>query len=286
VEFSAPKLLYGNNLQEVEDKDFESVIWQLNEVLKEMAVETTTEALANASVSAMHYSKNIILEGRRTCMQILGEVHKSNLNGKLDYEWRSFKNGGEAVRFHCNSHELIFYNKVKDMEKGNLSPKRSIGGGGTIAEGSPFYNKEILRIEARLNKPGILRKKLERSGCKVEEEMKFKDLFSADTSKAVLSHFWSIIKGNMPLRVSERNSAADIFFAAAGLKIFFRLQLTAFILIVNELGISPIKELLGAKEDPRKFNELSNAVGAIKEKLKYSPFDNVDKALNAFITLK
>jgi hypothetical protein len=285
VEFSAPKFLYGNNLQELEDSDFDAVIVQLQAVLKEMAVETSTGALDNAAMSAIHYSKNIILEDGLTCRQVLGEIAKSNLTDKLDCDWRSFKNGGEAVKFHCNEYELAFYDKVKDMEHANLSVKRSIGGdGGVIAEGSEFYNKEILRVEARLNKPRILRDILSRSGCEVET--KFQDLFSAGISKAVLNYFWEIIKSNMPLRVPEQDNAADIFYATAGQKNIYRLQQTAFVLLAKELGIRAVKDLIATKKDRRQFTDLLKDTAALKAKFKFSPFASITEALRRFIPLK
>src|SRR3989344_2060656 len=57
MEFSVPKLLYLNNLEELEDKDFPTVIEALQERLRTMGVIVTKSVLQNASVSSAHFSK-------------------------------------------------------------------------------------------------------------------------------------------------------------------------------------------------------------------------------------
>ncbi len=49
VELSLPKLLFGNNVDELCYKDFPAIIKKLISVLHEMGIETTAEALENAS---------------------------------------------------------------------------------------------------------------------------------------------------------------------------------------------------------------------------------------------
>ena len=38
IEFSAPKLLFGNNLEELEEADFDKIINKLQEIIKEREV--------------------------------------------------------------------------------------------------------------------------------------------------------------------------------------------------------------------------------------------------------
>ena len=56
IEFSAPKLLYLNNLDELEEKDFPDVIETLQARLKTMGVIVTQRVLQDASVSSVHFS--------------------------------------------------------------------------------------------------------------------------------------------------------------------------------------------------------------------------------------
>lgn len=61
IEFSIPKLLFGNNFDELTDKDFPAVIQKLQLILKDMGVHVFEDCLINAPVSLVHYSKNIPL---------------------------------------------------------------------------------------------------------------------------------------------------------------------------------------------------------------------------------
>lgn len=61
IEFSIPKLLYGNNFDELEDDDFTLVISKLKQSLRDMGVIVSEPVLINAQVSAIHFSKNIPL---------------------------------------------------------------------------------------------------------------------------------------------------------------------------------------------------------------------------------
>ena len=53
IEFSAPKLLFGNNFEELQYKDRMPVIMQLVGALEQMGIITTAETIANAPVSAL-----------------------------------------------------------------------------------------------------------------------------------------------------------------------------------------------------------------------------------------
>jgi hypothetical protein len=54
VEFSAPKLLLGNNFDELESHDFGKVLYKLHGRLKEMGVRVAADVLRYARVSAIH----------------------------------------------------------------------------------------------------------------------------------------------------------------------------------------------------------------------------------------
>ena len=61
IELSLSKLLYGNNFEELQDTDFDLIIDKLQKALKDMGIRVFRELLIKAPVSAVHYSKNIIL---------------------------------------------------------------------------------------------------------------------------------------------------------------------------------------------------------------------------------
>jgi len=62
MEFSAPKLLYLNNLEELQNNDFSKIIEILQERLKTMGILITKSILENAPISSVDFSKNIKLK--------------------------------------------------------------------------------------------------------------------------------------------------------------------------------------------------------------------------------
>ena len=126
VEFSIPKLLYGNNFAEVADDDFTGIIKKLRDKLEEMGVYATIFQLRRAEVSAIHYSKNIILEEFMTSSMIINELKKINLTKRLDLSNTDFRNEGNVLHYHANSYEVVFYDKMKDMQQSLTSEKRAI----------------------------------------------------------------------------------------------------------------------------------------------------------------
>src|SRR5688572_23180091 len=84
VEFSAPKLIFGNNFDEVGSQDFNIVVVTLRDKLASMDVRVSEDALRGAGVSAVHYGKNIPITDYSNCSIILRELTKVDLSRRLD----------------------------------------------------------------------------------------------------------------------------------------------------------------------------------------------------------
>jgi hypothetical protein len=125
IEFSIPKLIYGNNFDELTDKDFPAVIQKLKAVLKEMGVRVFEHFLINAPVSSVHYSKNIALTDYTTPYTYLEQLTKLNINKRLDTNRTDFRNEGHSFKYRANSFEIVFYDKIKDLQQAKISEKRA-----------------------------------------------------------------------------------------------------------------------------------------------------------------
>jgi len=77
IELSLPKLLFGNNFDELSDENFEAVTSLLRLKLKEMGVMVFTKVLENAPVSAIHYSKNIPLTDGTTPHFLISKIKEA-----------------------------------------------------------------------------------------------------------------------------------------------------------------------------------------------------------------
>ena len=108
VEFSAPKMLYGNNLDEVEESDLEALIIAVQEKLKLMGVLVEEDIIRQAKVSSFHPSKNTQLTEGYTAIGVMKELSKINLSMKLDLDDKQFNNGGHCLQYYSNSHFILF----------------------------------------------------------------------------------------------------------------------------------------------------------------------------------
>ncbi len=79
IEFSPPKLLYKNNLDELDEPQFDDVVKALRERLGQMGVKVLTQGIENAMVSAVHYSKNIQLQDGYTAQYVIGELLRTTM---------------------------------------------------------------------------------------------------------------------------------------------------------------------------------------------------------------
>jgi hypothetical protein len=85
VEFSVPKLLFKNNLDELEEKDFDEVISILKERMMRMGIAVPEKYLRFAPVSAVHFSKNIQLTDGFTSQYVLSELSKIDIRKSFDF---------------------------------------------------------------------------------------------------------------------------------------------------------------------------------------------------------
>lgn len=116
IEFSVPKLLYGNNVDEVTDGDFPEIVKLLRERLADLGVIVSDRTIREAKVSTFHPSKNIILSNKYTVSEVLNELSKVNLTQKMELTKQTFYNG-EALQFWSQTHSLAIYDKKRDYCK-------------------------------------------------------------------------------------------------------------------------------------------------------------------------
>ena len=80
VEFSAPKMLFGNNFDELQASDFEALLTNLQAALQELlGHKFFTAQLAHADVSVWHPSKNIVFLDYISCQTILNMIGKMKI---------------------------------------------------------------------------------------------------------------------------------------------------------------------------------------------------------------
>lgn len=251
IEFSVPKLLFGNNFDELTDTDFPLVIQKLQAILKEMGVYVFEDNLIKAPVSSVHYSKNIPLTDYTTPYTYIIQLSKLNINQRLDTNKTDFRNEGHSFKYRANSFEIVFYDKIRDLKQAKTSEKRAeekdnalqLGLFDTLDKMKPF---EVLRIEIRLNK----RQKINQILRKIDNEVEptFINIFKQDTAKAVLLHYLNEIEDAYPpLLTYEYNGPkkffTDFLILNPKAKLTTSLKMLGLKMLLEELGVREFREV-------------------------------------------
>ncbi|MDP2643266.1 MAG: hypothetical protein Q8P62_05480 [Candidatus Peregrinibacteria bacterium] len=297
IEFSAPKLLFGNNFDELAQQDFQKVVQTLNCKLKEMGVVVGLDNLARAPVSAVHYSKNVALDDFTSVSMIISELAKVDVNQRMDISESKYRNSGHCLHYHADSFEVVFYDKLKDLEQANKSPKRAIENDNycqmniydEISKIKPF---EVFRMEVRLGNATKIRQLFKKVGS--DTKLVFNEVFNRDVSQKVLLHFWEQVDAGLSVFKMDATSPCDLLRGIKKNNPTMRpsklLKLIGAIVLIKEVGYRPLREALGIKSrDANVWYSLKKelkSVDQLKITDKYKSILKVKDALKAFIPLR
>jgi hypothetical protein len=211
IELSLPKLIFGNNFNELQYKDFKGIITKLHKALKEMGIETTQEALAQAPVLAIHYSKNIKLTDGSTPYLYIQKLKEASMRLSIDVNQTDYRNEGHAYKWHTDAYEIVFYDKIRDLEKAKAQPKRALEKDNSLQlhllqKFQKRHMLEILRMEVRLNRRETMRKLFKKLGIKTD--LTFKKLFKPAISKKVLLYYLEELESKRPLLIDYKSADA------------------------------------------------------------------------------
>lgn len=217
IELSLPKLFFGNNFEELTQKQFPDLAQKLCSVLHTMGITTNIETLASASVSGIHFSKNIPLTDGSIAYHYISKIKEANASLSLDINQTDYRNAGHSYRWHSNAYELVFYDKIRDLEQAKKSDKRSMEKDNAIQLHlyDKLHNKkmfEVLRMEARLNNKRKIQQLLKKLDIKAQ--LTFKGLFKTNIARKVLLHYLDEIEGaRPPLLDFKANSIKSLLVA-------------------------------------------------------------------------
>jgi len=249
IEFSIPKLIYGNNLDELTDDDFDSVIQKLHDRLGEMGVEIWPVDLRNAPVSSIHYSKNIPLLDGTSPSYLIGKLAQSDPKKFLDVTKVEYRNGGLVLKWHANSYEVTFYDKLKDYSASKRSSKRSIENDhakqmGLFVDLNNRQLFELLRMEIRLGSRAKIRQMLKKFG--IFEDLRFKALFSSEISQKVLQHYIDEVERARIFLHDKKDPVdllAELIMHNPTVKPRTHLQMIGLSTVLKDTGIRELKNM-------------------------------------------
>lgn len=181
IEFSAAKMAFGNNLDELDEGMLDDVLDELCARLVRMGLQPRKRALKYAKVMKIDYSKNFIFIGGHTAANAISHMNRANVSRRLKHAKIVYRNGGMHMSARTKSYSVELYDKVAEL-------KHDLGVG-VLEKLGLAHN--VLRLEVRLAN----RAKVNRLFDKLAfgKDPTFKEAFSMETSRAVLSHYWNEI---------------------------------------------------------------------------------------------
>ena len=293
VELSLPKLLYGNNFNELQYKDFKTITSKLATTLTTMGVIVKAEDLADAPVLAIHYSKNIALTDGSTPYHYINKIKEANVRFSLDTNQTDYRNEGHSYKWHCNSYEVIFYDKIKDLKKARQSSKRAIEKDNELQQHlfktfERRYKLEYLRMEVRLNKRAKI-KQLFKS-LQVNADLTFKKLFKPAIAKKVLLYYLDELERNRSPLLNfkagdDKTFLAQLSFDNPAITPKQAIMLLGFKKALEAAPLRELKTIIG-KNKPQSWYRLINDTKNIKLPNMHNPFKEIRKCIEEFKTNK
>lgn len=193
VEFSAPKIVFNNNFDELADGDFSKLCKNLSKLLRSLGVVVAQETLQTAQVNTIHYSKNIVLTDGRLARMLVRELSKANVSTRRQHKTKTYSNDGEAMYFHTNKWAFVAYDKLAELRRSRLSTKGLFEKDyycqlSLFDEYTPSTPYEVIRLEARYSDRKTIKANLKRAGVSLSDELTFIELYSEHTAKTLLLH--------------------------------------------------------------------------------------------------
>ena len=263
IEFSAAKMIFKNNLQEISESHYKNILENLEQAITPMGITVSKEILEKAEVRTFHPSKNIHITGGYFVMDILKDFAKINLTEKMEFDHKDYRNNGHGLQLRAETHALTFYDKIQDLEK---SEKKSYGKDQKLQQLSLFdfmkqeQRPEILRMEVRLCEKRKINSVLRKLGFK--ENPTFSDIFKKDVcQKILLDYFATYIEPNLFIFDYE-DTPQKIFKALyknnPKMRPATAFQLTGLKQLCKEKGgVRDLRRMLGKRASKRSWDRIA-----------------------------
>jgi hypothetical protein len=275
IQFSAPKLVYGNNFDELLETDFIIVRQKLFAGLKYYGIQLFKgiDTLDNARVSTIHFAKNFPLDNLMTAHEAVKEIKKCDVNSWRDVSQSDYVNNGHGFKTHSKYYELAFYDKFAEYTKSlrnqpvfdkDIQLQLNLFGD-NLAQ----YHQDILRMEARLNNARAIQSVLKKSGFE-GNAVTLSSLCQKDLSQAVLKQQLDEMYSRYPI---ISNSTADEPFSLFS-ELYVKNPNKSITTILSAIGAKYLYQELGTRElkdivGPRGSKALLRQTNKINTELEY-----------------
>lgn len=193
AEFSVPKLIYGNSLQEVSSNDLEKTLCAFEKALQNAGIKIESDTVATARVSAVHFCKNVLLPPDIRMQEILAELARMDISKVVDITKKEFKHGGQSLQIYSGTREWAFYDKIADAMRPKIKRKykQRVGQERNIVERNKLQEQEVFRFEYRIKLAISVEKYVnEALGRTPKTPVLFRDLFTHDLCRLAVLNAW------------------------------------------------------------------------------------------------
>lgn len=285
IEFSAPKILFDNNFDELTEDDFEAVLKALQgKVYELLGYKFFIQQLADADVNAWHPSKNVVFLDYTSSQTILNTIAKLDVSRVYDLQKTDFRDG-HVVHIHCNSLDIAFYDKLAELRKAKISDKRAFENGSAVQmnlfdslkEDVPF---EVFRYELRF----VGRASIKRAFPDLES-WTFSTLYKRELCRDVLLKHWRKLTSSADMLSLDVRKPYELLqnylIDNPGVSLQAAMAAVTGLLVVGQEGATSLRNLVEAQ-----FG--SHAWGRLKPRLKspeanrFTHFQHIEETLEQF----
>lgn len=217
IEFSAPKIVFGDNLHEITEDDYSKLRTTLLSRLHLMGFDfISPEDINNATVSRLDVCKNVIFSSRAAMIMVINALKKANLGGEFTPFEKSYLGGGYAIGFSLKNEEISVYDKGEDLRRARKSKSKARDEDAFFEGGikGEWKNGSVLRIEVKMNNAGTIRRRLKSVGLEVSSEsITLSSIFKGNIWKLLLNNRFRQIYAKIPIVELDGESVEQTFLS-------------------------------------------------------------------------
>jgi hypothetical protein len=258
IQLSIPKLLNGNNFDEIEESDFGEICHRIHTGLEHYKIKVRGggRTIANAQVVTVHYSKNFVLTNYLSARAAIKDVSRVDVNGWRDASKTDYINNGYGFKTHSKNFELAFYDKMAEHTKAKRGQPTFDTDIGQIQlnlfnEKSVVKPFEVLRMEVRFGNVRAIKQALKNARLPTDDTS-FCTLYSKDYSQMVLEWQLKDVYEHYP-KITEASTDdplelfGDLYFQNPNRSISTIINAVGLHALSQHSGIRAIKDVAGSK---------------------------------------
>ena len=280
ITFSAPKLLYGNNIEEVTEAQYDDIVRTLCEQLSFLGLPTKYHKLdiEMAKIRRVDFSKNTMIAELVPIDQFCTMLMRAKHEHRSKFSQVQYRHG-ELYRENTRYRSVVIYDKLAEF-RNTLNKKEPANARGQFflsAEKAHLF--QVFKLEVQIENSNQIAIELKRFGLE-RKDITFRSVFSEQLAHDILMRYWTKIVEKLdpnPELFSEDNLWASFntaiinrgnktpqnFFASFGLSY-----------LAHKFGLNNLKDIV--------YREYGDQAWSRLEKLYEQP--KLDQGLYTFIS--